>query len=595
MQFKEFAEVLQSIELESSRNKKTEILANFLKKLSKDEYRPISYLLNGRVVPIFISLEYNFSLKLMLKSLGELFGDIEKVNSIYNEGGDIGLLVEEISEEKQVDMNINEVFDKLLEIAKYEGKGSQKRKMEEVRSLIQGVSPISGKYISRMIIGKLRLGINYRTVLDAISWAIAGDKSLKDSLVRAYGVRSDLGEIMYSAFVFGVGSLKGMKPVVGLPMASKLVEREKSTDKIFQRLGDCIIQPKYDGLRAQIHFNSAGIKLAQYINDPGNEQKMFENYEQDNVLIYSRNMEDLTKMFPDIVQNISKLDLKDVILDSEVIGYDSETGNYLPFQETIQRKRKYGVSDKANEVPIKVIIFDCLFINGEDITGRPLVNRLSLLREKVKENEMLKISESFHAKTQEDILYKFNEYMSKNLEGLIAKNTQSEYEPGTRNYEWIKLKVRTEAGSVDSLDLVILGYYRGTGARAKFGIGALLAGIYDRQNNVFISITKIGTGITDQGWVDIKKSLDEDIIESKPDNVYVDKMLYPDVWVEPKVVSVVEFDEITKSKSHSFENVGSKNYGFSLRFPRLKQFGRDKSPTDASTIGEVEKMYNLQY
>ncbi len=593
MLISDYSSYLNRLEETASRNAKTEILAEMIGKLEAEEVMAAMYLLNGRVVPKYQSLEFNMSEKSIVNAL-EKFSK-NKVNVDFKDLGDAGLVAEKIIREMvepPLDtLSLITVFDKLKSIATLEGRGSQDAKANAYNDLIKSVDPISVRYITRVIVGKLRLGLNEKTVLDAISWSIEGDKSLRDSLDRAYGVRADLGTLLKDIKALGVEALNNRSITPGIPVASKLVEREKGVAKIFERLGECIVQPKFDGLRAQVHFAKNGLEGEDILSG---EQETLEINTRTNAAVFSRNMEQITEMFPDIVQAVSALEVESIVLDSEVIGYDSSEKKYIPFQETMKRKRKYGVKDKVKDIPIQVQIFDCLYINGRDISQGSLQDRLEIMKKVIpSDNEILKVSENIIIKSEKQFEDVFDRYVDEGLEGLIAKTMEGPYEPGTRNYDWIKLKATSKQGFVDSVDAVVLGFYKGKGQRTRFGIGALLLGVYDKKSDAFYSLAKLGTGVKDEEWLELKKLLDPQIINSKPDNVNVEKALYPDVWVEPATVIEVDYDQITKSKAHSAARNPSTGYGLSLRFPRMKKI-RDKSSIQSTSIKELKKMYDLQ-
>jgi DNA ligase-1 len=593
MKIKTFSSYLEKIESNPSRNYKVEVLADLFSQLDKEEVKPTMYLLDGRAAPRYDSLEYNISTNLIKKALESVSNS--DIDEIYNRHGDVGEAAFEIRnllQEQDSGMEILEVFKKLLVIAKVSGKGSQEEKVQGIKNIVKSLDPLSAKYISRMIKGSIRLGLNDKTILDAISWSKGKDKSMRKLLDRAYGVRSDLGEVAEIALGSAPEDLENLSIEVGLPVASKLVEREKDTAKIIERLGECIVQPKYDGLRAQIHFQRSGIKKEEIIEV---EQQDMDIQQTSSTRIFSRNMEDMTDMFPDIVDYANDLKAESFVIDSEVIGYDFKKNEFIPFQETMTRKRKYDIAKTADSVPVIVSAFDCLFVDGEDITAKPLEERLSILKRIIpNDHKMFKLSESVSVKTPEEMEQKFDEYINLKLEGLIAKDKMSEYLPGTRNYDWIKLKATSKMGFVDSIDAVVIGYYLGRGYRTKFGMGALLVAIYDEKYDKYVSLAKVGTGITDEQWGIIKKKLDEKVIDAKPENIEVSKELEPDVWVMPSIVMEIEYDQITKSKSHIAAKDRLKDYGLSVRFPRMKMFDRDKNPSQATNVAELIRIFKLQ-
>lgn len=581
----------------------TEVLAKLLKELKPTEVKSAMYLLQGRIMPKFIPLEFNFSTKLLARNLSSGFNvDLDEVNKKLAKLGDIGLVAESIVEGRKTkvegNITITEVYEALLELAQLEGTGSQEAKGQMFIGLAKGLDPVSLRYVARIITGKMRLGLSDKTVLDALSWSIAGDKSLRKQVERAYGVRSDLGVISELVLTRGVKALDRLKLEVGTPLASKLVEREGSVEATFKRLGVCFVQAKYDGLRTQIHYSDKGFKDKPR-NLPTNLGFEFEEKQDEKVRIFSRNMEPLTAMFPDIAEAVSKLGVKSVVLDAEAIGYDSKTGKFFPFQETIQRKRKYGVGKKVSQIPIKVFVFDILTLNGKDLTQEKLESRIAVLKKLLsdklaKKQSVLVFSESVLIKDEKTMEKIFRRDLKLGLEGIIAKDRDSTYDPGTRNYDWIKLKANIHDELVDTIDCVVLGYYHGRGARAKFGAGAFLVGVYNKKKDQFESIAKVGTGIKDEDWEGYVDQIKKIQINKLADNVVISKELMPDVLCRPEIVVVVAADEITKSKGHTAGR-GKDGRGFSLRFPRLKEWGRvDKKPEQVTSVEEIKKLYKLR-
>ncbi len=197
-------------------------------------------------------------------------------------------------------------------------------------------------------------------------------------------------------------------------------------------------------------------------------------------------------------------------------------------------------------------------------------------------------------KDAKDLENYFMENISSGLEGLVVKRPDAVYQPGKRNFNWIKLK-RQESGSLDdTIDCVILGYYFGRGKRASFGIGALLVGIYNPKDDVFETVAKIGTGLTDAKWIEQKKMCDKIKVAKCPSNVECAKELYPDVWVAPKIICMIRADEITRSPLHKAGSTED-DMGLALRFPRILGYRPDKSATDATTVKELENLFDIQF
>ena len=275
-----------------------------------------------------------------------------------------------------------------------------------------------------------------------------------------------------------------------------------------------------------------------------------------------------------------------VILDGEAIGFNKETGAFLPFQETIQRKRKHGVTEAAKNIPLKYFVFDILYLNGKSTTELPLRERKKILRKIVAAGNTVVVDDDMETESFEKLVEYFEIAKEKGLEGLIIKNPDDNYQAGARSYSWIKLKKADEKLLADSVDCVLLGYYHGKGVRSKFGIGGFLVGVMDKDNEVFKTVTKVGTGLTDEEWVKIKKLADKYKIKAVPKNVLIEKSLLPDMLIEPRIVLEIGADEISVSQNHTS--------GYALRFPRLIKFREDKNPTEATNLKEIELLFKKQ-
>lgn len=588
MNFSEFAVFLAKLEEITSRNTATEELAKFLNMLSEDEVKPTMYLLQGRVAPRFEPIEFGMSDKSVIKALALGFQHEDtELTKTFKQLGDVGSLAQQLTskEGKNEEVTIQHVFSVLHTITQINGTGSQEKKSIELSTLLLQADPMSARYICRIVVGKLRLGFSDKTTLDALSFARSGSKSLRKAIEIAYGARADLGEVakivMSTPEAKLSDVLSSLTVTPGTPVAAKLVERESSVANSFERHPHSIVQPKLDGLRAQIHLNDNG--------------------ETD---IFSRNMESLTEMFPDICAAVKELGVSSIILDSEAIGYDEKTEKYSPFQTTITRRRKYGVEDQTTAVPIRAMTFDVLYLNGKDLTREPLHERIKLLQDLLKndDNKVIKQLETLEIDNEERLAEYFAEQVqTKKLEGIIIKDPNSTYDPGTRNFDWIKLKANSQSSLVDTVDVVVLGYHRGEGARATFGIGTILMGVYNPETDKYYSVSKVGSGLKDEDWPKVRAQLDSLSVEKMPDNVVVSKEQTPDVWVRPEIVVEITADEITRSPSHTAAvDMSAKvpgddaTKGLSLRFPRITKWGRDKRADQATTVTELIRLYELR-
>ncbi len=570
MLFSELSEYFQKIEATTKRNEMIEILSELFKEADKEEIDKIIYLLNGRVAPEYEKIEFGISEKLALRAVATALNKpVIEVENIHKEIGDLGEIVLRNSKGEGKDLSVIEVFNVLYEIATFSGEGSVDAKVNRLAYLVNSLTPQGGKYVVRVVLGKLRLGIGEPTIMDALSFAKAKDKSLRVFIERAFNITSDLGYVAKVFWEGGIEALKKIKVQVGRPIRMALAERVPSVEDIIKKLGKCSIEPKFDGFRCQIHRMD------------------------DKVRIFSRNLEDNTHMFPDLVEGIlEQVKSKGVILEGEAISYDPETGEFYPFQVTVQRKRKYNISEMAELFPLQLFAFDILYIDGEDITSLPYIRRRERLENAVEKGEKIFVTENIITNDPKEIQNYFEECITEGLEGVVAKRLDAPYQAGVRNFNWIKLKRSYQSQLSDTVDCVILGYFKGRGHRAKFGIGALLVGVYDKGSDTFKTIAKIGTGATEEEWVKFREILDEIKVENKPYNV--DSLIEADVWVDPKYVVEIQADEITRSPIHTCGKEKD-GLGYALRFPRVIGFIRDdKFAFDATTVDEILEMFRFQ-
>lgn len=298
-------------------------------------------------------------------------------------------------------------------------------------------------------------------------------------------------------------------------------------------------------------------------------------------------------MFPEIVEGVKKqVKAKSVILDSEALAFNPESEEFLPFQETTKRRRKYGIEEAAKTLPLKAMVFDIMYLNGKSLMDQPVKERIKKLEDVIHGDEVLVPQPGEITSDAKRIQELFDDSLTKGLEGLIVKKPDSLYEAGARNFNWVKQKRNSSGELKDTVDCVILGYIYGRGKRSEFGAGALLVGVYDKDNDEFVTVSKIGTGLTDEEWREIHKRADKIRLEHKP--ARVNAIMQPSVWIKPEIVIEVLADEITKSPNHTAGR-NSGDTGYALRFPRLVRFREDdKKPEDATTVKELVEMYNQQ-
>jgi DNA ligase-1 len=311
-------------------------------------------------------------------------------------------------------------------------------------------------------------------------------------------------------------------------------------------------------------------------------------------------------MFPEIIEGAKRqIKAKTAILDTEALAYNPDSEEFLPFQETTKRRRKHNIEETMKSLPLRSFVFDILYKNGKSLIGESLEKRLVILSETVENDDTLFVAETKKIDDAKVLSLMLDDAISKGLEGIVVKKLQSPYEAGARNFNWVKLK-RNQSGELnDTIDCVILGYVFGKGKRTAFGAGALLVGIYDKKSDTFVTVSKIGTGLSDEEWKSIKERTKGLEVDHKP--ARVNSLITPSVWVKPEIVIEVLADEITRSPIHTAgmevpketkETKGTKGEtvsGYALRFPRLVTFrDTDKRAEEATEVKELIEMYKQQ-
>jgi len=568
--FAELSGYLDRLESTSSRNELVKTLAELYARSSADEIQPLTYLIQGRLVPFFEPIEIGLGEKLVIAAIAQAFATPpDEVAKLFGRLGDLGQVAATLSAHgSNAALPVSEVHARLMAIAVASGAGSVEKKRSLFAALLKQVDPVSAKHLVRIALGRLRLGIGDPTVLDALSFAKKGDKSLRPVLEGAYNRVSDLGLIAKTFWLGGEHAVNGLKVTVGRPIRSQLAERLPNPEAVIKRLGLVAVQPKYDGIRVQIHKKESEVR------------------------VFSRNLEDYTLMFSELTAAAKALKDETLILDGEAIAYSKELEEYLPFQLTASRRRQHGIEQAARELPLVAFVFDILYRNGRDLTELPYEERLALVDAVIAGSTVLLPAPIIKTDSVEVLTKTLLDNISQGLEGVVVKRPDSKYQAGARNFNWVKLKRHTSGELNDTVDLVLLGYYFGKGKRAEFGVGALLAGVYDAEHDRFATITKLGTGLSDAEWRQIHERADKLQVDHRP--ARVESILTPDVWLEPEVVVEVMADEITPSPRHTAGMAGDEP-GFALRFPRVVSFrGADKRPEDATTVKEIAALFRQQ-
>ena len=578
MNFSIISETFERMEVTSKRLELIDILVNLFKIMPNDVIRNSIYLLQGKLRPNFEGIELGIAEKLAIKAISKSSGlPIKKIENDYRDGGDLGTTAENMlklktqTTFKEESITLERVYETLLKISTLEGKGSQDLKIKHISSLLNDATPNEGKFLLKILLGTLRLGIAENTIMDALAIAFTGDKENRKNVENAYNVSSDLGLVSEVIANEGKVGMEKFQISIFSPIRPMLAERVKSANDAIKKMGSTFAaEYKLDGERAQIHKQN------------------------DNIMIFSRSLENITEYYPDIVDNISKLiDAKTGIFEAEIVAINENTGDFLPFQELMHRRRKYGIKKAVSEYPITVNFFDVLFIDEQNCLNLQYSERRKILEKILLANDFAKLIPMIIVKSETNIEDFLENSINSGCEGLMIKDLSSSYVAGSRGNNWLKLKreYRNELG--DSLDLVVIGAFFGKGRRTG-RYGTLLLGSYNDSNDTFESICKVGTGFTDENLDQLYQILSSKVTLKK--NTRIESNMEADVWFEPELVIEIVASEITLSPIHktALDSIRDGS-GLALRFPKFTgKIRTEKNAEDASTGNEIVTLYKSQ-
>ncbi|MHC1564139.1 MAG: ATP-dependent DNA ligase [Candidatus Hecatellaceae archaeon] len=581
MDYSLLVEAYQRIDSTTKRLEITDHLVDLFKKTPVELIDKVVYLTQGKLYPDYMGIELGIAEKLAVKAVAMAAGVSEhKVDRTVKELGDLGETAAKFMGKRaqatlfQEALTVEKVYDGLDRIARAAGEGAQDLKIKILSGLLSNASPDEAKYLVRTVTGRLRLGVADMTILDALALAFCGSKDLRPILERAYNLSSDLGGVAKAVAERGVEGVKGFKVTVGKPIRPMLAERLPSAEEILAKIGGKgLAEYKYDGERLQIH------KLAN-----------------GEVMIFSRRLENITHHYPDVCELARKyVKADEAILEAEGVAINPDSGEMLPFQELMHRRRKYGIEEAMEQYPIALFCFDLLYADGEDYTLKPLPQRRRKLEKVIKRSERVQLSQAMVASDVEELEKFFEKAIEDGCEGVVVKSIgdDSVYQAGARGWLWIKYKRDYKSVLTDTVDLVAVGAFHGRGKRAGT-YGALLMAAYDKQNDLFKTVCKVGTGFTDEDLAKLPKLFKDNVLPHR--HARVESQIEADVWFVPAVVLEIVGAEITLSPIHTCAmNRIRAGSGLAIRFPRFTgRYRTDKAPEDATTVEEIVEMYLRQ-
>ncbi len=563
-------EVFARLEETSSSLAMIDILADFFPKISPQEAKIAAYLLRGELGPSYEGLEIGLANKMVIQVISRLENiDIEKVESLFKKRGDLGLIVEELRENRKGgELTIREAFEKLIEIAKTTGEGSREKKLNLLLDLLSKTSGQEAKYIIRTILGTLRLGVGEMIFLYGLAKAFGGEKKQKEVLEYAFNVLSDLGGVAYAVSKLGIKGISEVEPRVGVPIRMILANRIEGLEEIKKHIpGSVSIEDKYDGERIQAHIEK-----------------------DKEIILFSRRQENITHQYPDIIEGLKKVFRgKEAIIEGEVVPYDPEKDKILPFQILMSRRRKHGIEVYRKKIPVRYFLFDLLYVDGKNYLKESLKERRTALEQSFRQIKPISFGRYIVSDNLSEIEVSFSDSIKRGNEGVMIKDYSGIYQAGTRGWLWIKFKKEYREELADTFDLVVVGGLYGAGRRVRT-YGSLLVASYDPKTNKYYSFTKVGTGFTDEILSQLPKMLDKYKLEKK--HKLVETNMEVDAWFEPKIVMEVSGAEITISPVHMVARDKIRKGGLALRFPKFLRW-REKTPEDITTVKEIYDLYKV--
>ncbi len=542
MHYSKLADLYEKLEGTAKKLEKRDILAEFYK--HSDNLSSVVMMSTGSVFPAG-SLDLGIAREMMKRIIAKSSGSsLEAVNKVFKETGDLGLTAEKLVQKKKQSslashvLTVDKVFSNLRELPNLVGKGSQERKIDLVVELLSHASPKEARYIVRTVIGDMRIGVAEGIVREAI--ASAFDKEPQE-IEHAFNVVGDFG------IVAEMAKQNKLKAEVQLfhPVRVMLAEPASGLKEAVEKFEELAIQYKYDGFRIAGHKDGSKVK------------------------IFSRRLDEVTNQFPDIAKWVrEQIDAKQCIVEGEVVAVDSK-GNPQPFQSLSRRiQRKYDIEKMVKDIPIEVNLFDIIYLNGKSLMDKPFKERWQELKKIIKPVKNFHLADHIETKNLEQAEKFYQSSLKAGQEGVIVKNLSAHYQPGKRVGGWLKVKPIMEP-----LDLVVVGAEWGEGKRSKWLSSMILAA---NSKNGLEETGRMASGFTEDQLEELTKKLKPLIIEEE------NKI----ARIKPQVVIEIGYEEIQKSPKYPS--------GYALRFPRLLRIRDDKSPKDANTVSDIEKLFTMQ-
>ncbi len=576
MRYADVVTAYQVIEATASRREMRDALVKLLHAAPPELLPKLVYLTQGKLYPDFDGIEVGLAERSAIPAVAAAADvPVETVAADLTGTGDLGTTAERLlaGSDRESVLTVDDVYDGLDAIARSSGTGSAGRKVDLLAGLLQRATPTEARYLVRTATGRLRLGIGDMTIIDALAAAWGGLTRSRPAIEHAYNISSDLGLVASRLAHGGLDAMQEIQTEPFHPVRPMLAERLGSAEAILAQLdGCCAAEFKYDGARVQIH------KRGQEVE------------------IFSRRLEPVTTQYPDAVE-LARTHLRadSAIIEAEAIARDPDTDELLPFQDLMRRKRKHGIAEAAAAIPVSLMAFDLLYVDGADLTGHSYEQRREKLEAIVEVGPRFQLVQRQIVTSVPELQASFDLAVSSGTEGLICKSLAPDavYQAGARDWRWIKLKRDYVSALIDTVDLVVVGAFYGRGRRAGT-YGSLLMAAYDPAADVFRTVTRLGTGFSDAELASLPDRFAQYALPHP--HPRVDAKLRADVWFAPARVAEILGAELTLSPVHTADwDAIRPGSGLAIRFPRFTGRWRDdKAPEDATTTAELLELFQQQ-
>ncbi len=554
MQYGELTAVYDRLEATASTLEKTEILAEAFAEAG--ELLPeLALLARGRLFAAWEPDELGVSSSLTVEAIATASGlPEERIEEWWREEGDLGdaaaLAVENRVQATLVSgsLDVRTVSETLRGLADHEGAGSQDRRVGEIAGLLTDSDPTEARYVVRTTVGAMRLGVGEGTIRDAIARAFVDGENPARAVERAYEVTNDFRTVSETAREEGREGLAALEIELFRPIKAMLARKAEGLEDALDGTEGPVVEYKYDGMRTKIHVREGEVRL------------------------FTRRLEDVTDQFPDVVAAVeAEVDADRAIVEAEVVGYDPETGDPIPFQEFSKRiRREKGISELAEQYPVTVHAFDLLYNDGS-LLEAPLAERLERLNGVLETEGTVRRAENVRPDSLASAEAFYEDALAAGQEGVVVKNPDAPYRPGSRVGYMQKVKP-----TMERLDLVVVGAKWSEGRKSDW-LGRLRLACFDGESGELREVGRLFSGLTDDELREITAKL-KPLVESADGRA---------VTVRPEVVIEVEYEEIQASETY--------DSGYALRFPRFAGFREDLAPEDADGFERVHELYDDQH